>query len=199
MQETIAAVILAGGQGRRLGGADKALLPLAGRPLLAHVLGRLAPQAKHILLSANGDPARFAPFGLPVVADTVPDRGPLGGIAAAAAECRRRWPAVSFLATVPVDMPLLPSDLIETLAETATATRAAVASAGGRTHWAAALWPLDAALALAERMERGGLRRLQDGLEAAGCQLVPFAAADAFANVNREEDLAAVARLLSDS
>ena len=73
-----------------------------------------------------------------------------------------------------------------------------MASAGGRTHWAAALWPMDAALALAGRMERDGLRRLQDGLEGAGCRLVPFAAADAFTNINREEDLAVVARLLSD-
>ncbi|MEM6490044.1 MAG: NTP transferase domain-containing protein, partial [Pseudomonadota bacterium] len=79
----IAGVILAGGLARRMGGGDKALLALAGRPLLAHVIERLAPQVDGLALNANGDPARFARFGLPVLADTVPGfAGPLAGVLA---------------------------------------------------------------------------------------------------------------------
>ncbi|MGB3249891.1 MAG: NTP transferase domain-containing protein, partial [Tabrizicola sp.] len=72
-------VILAGGEGRRMAGADKALVPLAGRPLIAHVLDRLEPQVERMLVSANGDAARFAGFGCPVVADAAP-QGPLSGV-----------------------------------------------------------------------------------------------------------------------
>ena len=198
MQDTVAVVILAGGGGRRLGGVDKALLPLAGRPLLAHVLARLRPQADNILLSADGDPARFDAFGLPVVADALPDQGPLAGIAAAAAECQRRWPEVLWLATVPVDMPFSPLDLIERLRAGAGGGKAAVAEAGGRMHWTAALWPVSGAAALRSKIEEGGLRRLQAGLDSVGWHAVPFPEPDAFTNVNREEDLEIAARLLID-
>lgn len=198
MHETIATVILAGGGGRRLGGVDKALLPLVGRPLLAHVLERLRPQTDRILLSANGDPGRFAAFALPVVADSVPALGPLGGIAAAAAECPRRWPDVHWLLTVPVDTPLLPDDLVRrfTEAQNATPNKAIVAEAGGRRHWSIALWPLASAAALAEQIERHGLRRLEEGLDAIGYRPTVFPAADAFANINNERDLEYVSRLL---
>jgi molybdopterin-guanine dinucleotide biosynthesis protein A len=76
----IAGVILAGGLARRMGGGDKALLLLGGEPLLARVIARLRPQVEEIVLNANGDPARFARFGLPVVPDTV--KGFAGPLAA---------------------------------------------------------------------------------------------------------------------
>src|SRR3546814_4807929 len=73
-------VIRAGGQARRMGGGDKPLQLLGGRPLLAHVIDRLGPQVAGLAISANGNPARFAAFGLPVIADTLPDHpGPLAG------------------------------------------------------------------------------------------------------------------------
>ncbi|RYI32819.1 MAG: molybdenum cofactor guanylyltransferase MobA, partial [Acetobacteraceae bacterium] len=75
-------VILAGGEGRRMGGVDKALLPLAGRALIGHVLDRLEPQVERVLISANGDPGRFSWLGCPVVADVAP-QGPLSGVLAA--------------------------------------------------------------------------------------------------------------------
>ena len=79
----IVGVILAGGLSTRMGGGDKPFLPLAGRPVLAHVIERLRPQADRLVINANGDPARFAAFGLPVIPDTVPGHpGPLGGILA---------------------------------------------------------------------------------------------------------------------
>ena len=105
---TICGLVLAGGHGRRLGGADKALLPLAGRPLLGWLLPRLAPQVDALAISANGDPARFAAFGLPVLPDPVVDQGPLSGLLAGL-----DWAAgqgAQALLTVPADTPFIPLD-----------------------------------------------------------------------------------------
>jgi molybdopterin-guanine dinucleotide biosynthesis protein A len=107
----IAGVILAGGLARRMGGGDKALLELAGETLLARVIARLKPQVGEMVLNANGDPARFAEFGLPVVADTVEGfAGPLAGILAG-----MRWAAAkgySHVASAAGDTPFFPADLV---------------------------------------------------------------------------------------
>ena len=79
----IAGIVLAGGLSRRMGGGDKCLRPLMGQPILAHIIARARPQVAALALNANGDPARFADFGLPVVADSIPDfAGPLAGVLA---------------------------------------------------------------------------------------------------------------------
>src|SRR3990172_4670992 len=84
MPEGVIGVVLAGGKSSRMGGGDKALLPLGGRPLLVHVFERLRPQVAEIVLNANGDPGRFAAFGLPLVPDRLDGQmGPLAGIHAA--------------------------------------------------------------------------------------------------------------------
>ena len=110
----VAGVILAGGLARRMGGGDKALLELAGRPLLAHVIERLAPQVDELVLNANGDPARFAQFGLPVVPDTVEGfAGPLAGVLAG-----MRWAAArghQDVASAAGDTPFFPTDLVARL------------------------------------------------------------------------------------
>lgn len=201
MQETIAAVILAGGHGRRLGGVDKALLPLAGKPLLAHVLARLRPQTTRMIISANGDADRFREFSLSVIADAAPDQGPLAGIAAGARACTARWPDVTHILTVPVDTPLLPLDLAARLAEQAAIlpAQAAVAHADGRMHWTVALWPVDSAVAMHERVLHGGMRRLQDGLETVGWHAVSFTDAAAFTNINNLENYKSISRLLIDN
>ena len=112
---TIGGVILAGGRSRRMGGGDKCLAPLDGRPLLAHAIDRLAPQVGPLVLNANGDPARFAAFGLPVIADGFPGfAGPLAGVLAGL-----DWAAGSGLAavvTVPADTPFFPEDMVARLA-----------------------------------------------------------------------------------
>jgi molybdopterin-guanine dinucleotide biosynthesis protein A len=105
-------VILAGGEGRRMAGADKALVPLAGRPLIAHVLDRLEPQVERVLISANGDAARFAGFGCPVVADAAP-QGPLSGVLSALTVAAGM--GATHVVSTPVDTPFLPGDLVPQL------------------------------------------------------------------------------------
>ena len=116
-------VVLAGGLATRMGGGDKALLPLGGRSLLAHALARLAPQVGAVALNANGDAARFASYGLPVLADTITGYpGPLAGVLAGL-----DWAAsqdADAIVTVAADTPFFPTDLVAQL----------VAQAQGQTH-----------------------------------------------------------------
>lgn len=180
----IAGLILAGGAGRRMG-AEKALVTLAGRPLVAHVAARLAPQVACLALSANGDAARFATLGLPVLPDLPGERGegPMAGLRAGLAWAARE--GADALVTAPTDTPFLPADLVARLA---AAGGLAHAASGGRAHYTAALWPV----ALAPRIEAlfaSGERRLRVALE--GAVAVPFAGEpDPFANLNTPDDLA---------
>jgi molybdopterin-guanine dinucleotide biosynthesis protein A len=192
VQPAIPGLILAGGSARRMGGGDKALLVLAGRPLLAHVVERLAPQVGRLALSANGDPARFAAFGLPVLADGEPaGAGPLAGLLAGL-----DWAAglgAGALVTAAVDTPFLPRHLVARLGAAAGAGGIAVACAPGgggpERHPTAGLWPV----ALRERLRTdlaAGERRLGAWAEAQGCALARFPDPDAFFNVNTPDDLA---------
>jgi molybdopterin-guanine dinucleotide biosynthesis protein A len=195
--QPIAAVLLAGGLGRRIGGGDKPLRSLAGRPLLDHVLDRMRPQVGALVLSANGDPARFAAWGLEVVADPLPDYpGPLAGVLAG-----MRWAAArgfSDIVSVPTDTPFLPPDLVARLAagREAAGLPLACASSLGRTHPVVGLWRV----ALAEELEaalRAGMRRIDRWTAGQGIVAVTFAAPpDPFFNVNSPEDLAEAERLL---
>lgn len=177
-----------------MGGADKAFLLLAGQPLMAHVLARIAPQVAALAISANGDAARFTRFGLPVLADA-PGRageGPLAGVLAgldwAAAEGAER------LLVVAVDTPFLPADLVARLA---AVPGPAFAAAGGRDHPSVALWQVADRAALAQ-LFASGERRLRAAL--AGATRVEFAAPEAFSNINTPADLAsAEARLAGAS
>lgn len=181
-------VILAGGQGRRMGGADKALLPLAGRPLIAHALDRLEPQVERLAISANGDPARFAPYGLTVLADAGGSHGPLSGLLAALG-----WAAThgaTHLVTAPVDAPFLPPDLVPRLLLAAEGTGAALARSGGDDHPTFGLWPVTARDALATFLASGAKPRVRDFATALTAARADFPADGAFANLNTPEDLA---------
>lgn len=187
-------VILAGGEGRRMGGVDKALLTLAGRPLIAHVLDRLSPQVERVLISANGDPARFAAFGCEVVPDAAP-RGPLSGILAALNRAHEL--GATHLVSTPVDTPFLPGDLVPQLllaAEGAPEGLALATTADG-DHPATALWPVGIAPALANHLAGGGAKvtRFTDAHHAARAS---FNDPRAFLNLNTREDLAAAEALL---
>ncbi len=173
-----------------MGGADKALLMLGGRPLLAHVEGRLRPQVRRMALSANGDPARFAAFGLPVLPDDRP-LGPLAGILSGLA-----WGGANgadAILSCPVDAPFPPADLAARLAAASGGTRPAHVTAGGRTHAATALWPARLAPALAAFLASGAKPRIADFAAAHGSVAVDFPDAAAFVNLNTAGDLAAVA------
>lgn len=184
--------VLAGGEGRRMG-ADKALVTLAGKPLLSHVIARFAPQVDRLWLSANGDAARFARFGLPVVPDAAP-MGPLSGVLAALR--RAAADGATALVTVPVDSPFLPGDLVPRLCLAAEAAPAdlALARSGGRVHPVFALWPVAQIGPLAEFLASGAKPRLMDF--AAGAALADFPDDGSFDNLNTPDDLAAAEALL---
>ena len=186
-----AGVVLAGGRSTRMG-VDKALAPLAGRPLIAHVAARLAPQVDALFVNANGDAARFAALHCVVVADAGPSGGggPLAGVAAALGYARTH--GFAWLATAPCDAPFLPRDLVARLAaaiDGSGAPFAVAACASGLEPmfalWSTALAPeVAAALAAGD----GGPRRLIARLGAAEAR---FDDADAFANLNTPEEFAA--------
>jgi molybdopterin-guanine dinucleotide biosynthesis protein A len=188
-----------------MGGGDKALRTLAGRPLLAHVLERVAPQVWAVALSANGDPARFAAWGLPVLADArsadpaaLPD-GPLAGVLAGLRWAARNHPAAGLLLSVPTDTPLLPPDLVARLRAARLASGAAVACAAsrGRRHPVVAMWPVTLADAVAAALA-AGTRGVEAAAAAHGLAVAEFAADtfDPFVNVNDPAGLAAAEALL---
>jgi molybdopterin-guanine dinucleotide biosynthesis protein A len=181
-----AAVVLAGGAGRRLGGIDKPLMELHGQPLLARILEALAGQAAPIAISANGDASRFTSFGLPVLQDgAFLGQGPLGGVLAGL-----DWAAaqgVDTLLTVPGDTPFIPRDLAVRLAPAPScAVRA------GRTHHLVALWPVDARTELRQFLTNPGSRRVADFAASIGMRqtVFPIVASDPFFNINTPSDLA---------
>jgi molybdopterin-guanine dinucleotide biosynthesis protein A len=184
----IAALILAGGGARRLGGVDKPLLRLGGTTILAELLARLRPQAEAVALSANGDPARFAAYDLPVLPDPVPDQGPLAGVLEGlhwAARC-----GAQALLTVPGDTPFIPSDLADRLSPAP-----ACAASGGHVHPLVALWPV----ACRGRLQGWTGKRVRSFAEAIGMREVGFEDAGAFLNVNTPGDLAAANRMKTEA
>jgi molybdenum cofactor guanylyltransferase len=186
-------VILAGGEGRRMG-ADKAFVALVGHPLITHVLDRLEPQVERVLISANGDAARFSAFGCPVVADAAP-QGPLSGVLAAltvAAEA-----GATHLVSTPVDTPFLPGDLVPQLLLAAEGSPEGLALATDITgdHPTTALWPVGLAPALADFLTKGDAK-VTRFTDAHGAARAAFPDARAFLNLNTPEDLAAAEALL---
>jgi molybdopterin-guanine dinucleotide biosynthesis protein A len=196
----VIAVVLAGGLARRMGGGDKPLRLLAGRPLLDHVLDRVAPQVAGVILNANGDPARFAAYGLPVVADPLPDfPGPLAGVLAALDWAAEHRPEIATVLSVPGDGPFLPADLVARLeaARAAAGVPMACAASGGWTHPPIALWPV----ALREELRAAllaGEKKIDRWTARIGCASAewPTDPIDPFFNANAPEDLAAAEALL---
>jgi molybdopterin-guanine dinucleotide biosynthesis protein A len=194
----VAGVVLAGGAGRRIGGA-KGERRLGGRPLLAHVVARVRPQVALLLLNGDGLDAE----GLPVVADALPGRqGPLAGLLGAMDWLAAQAPEASALLTVPVDTPFLPADLVARLAAALGETGAgcAVAASGGRHHPVVALWRWERREDLRSALTVEGVRKVDLWAQRCGRVEVPWPAgpaADPFFNINTGEELAEAERRLA--
>lgn len=194
-------IILAGGRALRMGGLDKALSDLEGRAMIAHVIDRLRPQCASLAISANGAPARFAAFGLPVLADDLPDfPGPLAGVLAGL-----DWAAAQgadSIVTVAADTPFLPLDLTQRLVAHAGPKGLCVSASPDHTgrlrrHPTCALWPValrgDLRAALAAGVRKVGLWADRHAPGVAAFASLPF---DPFFNVNTPQDLSAAAKML---
>ncbi|MGB8276224.1 MAG: molybdenum cofactor guanylyltransferase MobA [Alphaproteobacteria bacterium] len=198
----VVGLILAGGQSRRMGGSDKSLRTLGGRPLLGHVIARAKPQVEILLINANGDPSRFAAFGLPVVADAVEGfAGPLAGVLTGLEWAGKHAPDCPWVATFATDAPFFPSDVVARLMAAAQTQRAdvALAASGGRKHPVFGLWPVRLAPDLRAALVGEGVRKVEDWtsrhrVAVADWPIEPF---DPFFNANRPEDLAEAERLLA--
>ena len=187
-------VLLAGGLARRMGGGDKPLRTIAGRTILERVVERLAPQCDGLILNANGDPARFAALGLPVVPDTVPDfAGPLAGILAALEWAGAHRPDVAYVASAAADTPFIPRDFVSRLhaARTAAGSPLACAESGGQAHPVNALWAVSLKDDLRHALVVENLRKIdrwtaRHGIAYATWANEPY---DPFFNANTPEDL----------
>ena len=180
----ISGLVLAGGQARRMGGIAKGMAPLQGRPLLAHVIARLAPQVARLAINANRP--EYGAFDLPLIPDVVSGfAGPLAGLHAGLLACATPW-----LVTAPCDAPLLPHDLVARLAQAASRQRRLfVATSPRGLEPGFMLAHVDLAPALGDWLASGG-RKARDWLAAAGACEVAFADGAAFANTNTRQELA---------
>lgn len=197
----VVGLLLAGGQSRRMGGGDKALRPFGGGTLLDRVITRLRPQVDALVLNANGDPTRFARFGLPVVSDSIPGfAGPLAGVLAGLDWAASQRPACPFIVSVATDAPFLPTDLVARLTEGLAAAGAdlACAASDGRAHPVFGLWPVRLREDLRRAVVEEAVRKVDLWTGRHSVVTVPFSdtPVDPFFNANRPEDFEAAATLL---
>lgn len=197
---TTIGLVLAGGLARRMGGGDKTLLPICGKTILDRVLARVGSQCTGVILNANGDPARFARFGLPVVQDDIPDfAGPLAGILAGLEWAAANAPDVEWVVSVPGDCPFVPRDLAARLhaAHTQQGMPLACAKSGDWRHPVAGLWPVALRWDLRRALVDEGLHKIEIWTARHGVAIAEWAArpVDPFFNVNRPEDLAEAERI----
>ena len=193
-------VLLAGGLARRMGGGDKPMRQIAGQTILARVIARLAPQCDGLLLNANGDAARFAAFGLPVIADTVENfPGPLAGILASLDWAAVNRPGVEFILSAAADCPFLPRDLVARLhqARATSGQPLACARSGEWRHPVVGVWPVALRADLRHALTKEDLRKIELWTARHGVALAdwPVEPVDPFFNVNAPEDAAAAERL----
>ena len=193
-------VVLAGGLGRRMGGGDKPMREIGGRTILDHVIERLEGQCDGLVLNANGDPARFARFGLPVIADTIEGYpGPLAGILAALEWAAANRPGIEWIVSAAGDCPFLPRDLVARLQQARSAEGAdlAVAASGGQAHPVIGLWKVALRDELRHALIDEDLRKIDRWTARYRLATVtwPVEPVDPFFNANTVDDLAEAERL----
>jgi molybdopterin-guanine dinucleotide biosynthesis protein A len=198
----VCGLLLAGGLSRRMGGGDKTLREVGGKTILDRVVERVRPQVAALVLNANGEPARFAAYGLPVVADSIADfAGPLAGVLAGLDWVAANRPDCELVASVPTDAPFLPEDLVARLAAGMAEAGAdlACAASGGQAHPVIGLWPVRLREDLRRALVDEGLRKVDvwTGRYRLATVEFPVGRIDPFFNANRPEDIAAAEGLLS--
>jgi molybdopterin-guanine dinucleotide biosynthesis protein A len=196
----IPGVLLAGGLARRMGGGDKPMRTIAGRTILDRVIARLNPQCNGLVLNANGDPARFAAFGLPVIADGVADfPGPLAGILAALDWAAANRPDVKLVLSAAGDCPFLPRDLVSRLHGALEAEKAelAVAASDGQSHPVIGLWSVGLREQLRHALVVEDIRKIDRWTARYKLATVtwPTSPLDPFFNANTMDDIAEAERL----
>jgi molybdenum cofactor guanylyltransferase len=196
----IPGVLLAGGLARRMGGGDKPMRQIGGRPILARVIARLAPQCDGLILNANGDPARFASFGLPVVPDTIENfPGPLAGILAALDWAAIHRPDAAWILSAASDCPFLPRDLVARLQRACAEQDAqlAVAASDEQPHPVIGLWSVALREELRHALVVEDVRRVGSWTARYRLATVTWPAEpfDPFFNANTPDDIATAERL----
>ncbi|MBR1228703.1 MULTISPECIES: molybdenum cofactor guanylyltransferase MobA [unclassified Bradyrhizobium] len=196
----IPGVLLAGGLARRMGGGDKPMRTIGGRTILDRVIARLQPQCDGLILNANGDPARFAAFGLPVVADGVADfPGPLAGILAALDWAAANRPEVKWVLSAAADCPFLPRDLVARLGAALRNENAelAVAASDGQSHPVIGLWSVALREQLRHALVVEDVRKIDRWTARYRLATVtwPVEPIDPFFNANTMDDIAEADRL----
>ncbi|MFL5001858.1 MAG: molybdenum cofactor guanylyltransferase MobA [Xanthobacteraceae bacterium] len=195
-------LVLAGGLARRMGGGDKALIHIGEATILERVLARIAPNCAGIVLNANGDPTRFARFGLPVISDDVAGfAGPLAGILAGLDWAASHEPDIDWVVSVPGDCPFLPRDLVQRLhaARCDAGSPLACAQSGAWRHPVVGLWRVALRHDLRHALIDEDLRKIEVWTARHGVALAEWPAqpVDPFFNVNTPEDVAEATRLAS--
>ncbi|WP_312015025.1 molybdenum cofactor guanylyltransferase MobA [Bradyrhizobium sp. AUGA SZCCT0160] len=196
----VPAVLLAGGLARRMGGGDKPMRTIGGRTILDRVIARLQPQCDGLILNANGDPARFAAFGLPVIADGVADfPGPLAGILAALDWAAANRPEVKWVLSAAADCPFLPRDLVSRLVGAMRDENAelAVAVSDGQSHPVIGLWSVALREQLRHALVVEDVRKIDRWTARYRLATVtwPVEPLDPFFNANTMDDIAEAERL----
>jgi len=194
-------VLLAGGLARRMGGGDKGLQRVGGETIIARVIARLGPQCAGLIVNANGDPARLAFLGLPIVPDDVPGfAGPLAGILAALDWAAREVPDIAWVASAPTDAPFLPHDLVARLHEARAAADVPLACArsAGQAHPPIGLWPVALRADLRHALTVENERKIDRWTSRHGVAHAdwPVDPVDPFFNANAPEDLAAAEAMI---
>ena len=201
-------VLLAGGLSRRMGGGDKGLMPLGGKPVMQHAFERLHAQTDGIIINANGDPSRFTGFETTVVPDTISGfAGPLAGVLAGMRYAEAQDNPPTFIVTAAADTPFFPKALVERfLAEAKTSKTIVLAGSNGRRHPVFGLWPVSLANHLETWLSDEENRKVLAWVDQHSWAMAEFEEpafkdqnTDPFFNINTPEDFAIAEQLLAEN
>jgi len=195
-------LVLAGGQARRMGGADKAFLKLGGETLIERAIARARPQVDELIINANGDVKRFDALGCEVIPDRIGGfLGPLAGILSGFEWMQANRPDVRWLASFACDCPFFPTDMVQRLIAEAQGrdVQIAIAASGERHHPVFAVWSASLPVTSESVLRGEGLRKMDDFVAGFPNVRVSFPSepVDPFLNINTQDDLARAEEILS--